>query len=282
MKLFITGTFRSGTTLALQILNISPEIEITYDTIHFMRFCYARYGKKGVAIKDALNMADDVAHRLKQRKLKEFKSNYFKKALVKTNKKYFSYGFLYDRMMRGYLNQENWGDRTDLQWRNALDLFKMFDDIYVLHLIRDPRDVLASWQKMTYAPGNDYLDAISNCFDSMKFAIENQKKFPHKYYVLQFEKLVKEPEKQVKKICKFLGIKFKKEMLDTSNFKSKLGGKWDPSKHTSFKDKIDGISTKPIGRWKKNLSKEDILLTEIATMRIMQYFDYEPWKKNKK
>ncbi len=274
MKIFITGFPRAGTTLVLQILNVNQDIEITYDTIHFMRFCYKKYGQDKVKLENALKMAEKINKRLKIRDQKEFNIKKFKK-IIGDKKKYLTYAFLYDELMKLYTGTENWGDRTDVEWRNAKDFIEMFDDSYVINIIRDPRDLLASWKKFTHAPKNDYLDAIANCYDSMKFSLENQKIFPNRYYVLKFEELLLNPEKEIKKLCDFIGIKFNEKMINVENFKSKKGGKWDPNKHTSFEKDLENISIKPIGRWKEHLSKEDLILTELVNSDLMKQFNYE-------
>ena len=41
--IFITGVWRSGTTLISRIINNHPNLDITYDTVHFLRFSYNKY-----------------------------------------------------------------------------------------------------------------------------------------------------------------------------------------------------------------------------------------------
>ena len=41
--IFITGVWRSGTTLISRIFNNHPELDITYDSVHFMRFSFNHY-----------------------------------------------------------------------------------------------------------------------------------------------------------------------------------------------------------------------------------------------
>ena len=275
MKVFITGVFRSGTSLTVHTLNVNKDINITDETVHFMRFCYMRYGKEELRLINAIQMAEDIDERLRKRKMKGLDVDKFKEVINK-NKDNLTYPLLYDEIMKIYLGKENWGEKTNLKWRATKSVLDMFDDIYIIHVIRDPRDVLVSWKGYTIAPGNDYLDGISNLYDSMKTALENQKAFPERYYVLKYEDLVSDSEKEVKKLCDFLGLTFDEKMLDTKNFRSKKGGIWDPNKHTKFSDKLEKISAKPVGRWKEKLSKEDLLLTEFVIMDLMKEFGYEP------
>ena len=274
MKLFVTGVFRTGSTVILQILNVNKDINITYDTVHFMRFCYKRYGKEKVSYEDSIKMVNDVNNRLIQRDQKGLNVEKVIEKIKSKNSKFLSYSFLYDEMMKAYVDSDNWGDRTTLQWRSSTDLLEMYDDMHILHVIRDPRDLMVSWKKITTAPGNDYLDAIANCYDSMEYALKNQEKYHDKYHVVKFEDVINNPKKEIKELCSKLGLTFNEEMLYVNKFKSKMGGRWDPNHHSSFKDIAGKISTKPIGRWKKHLSSEDLFLIELALMDIMKKFDY--------
>ena len=42
---FITGTWRSGTTLISRIVNTFDNYQVTYDTLHFMRFLFTDLAK---------------------------------------------------------------------------------------------------------------------------------------------------------------------------------------------------------------------------------------------
>ena len=74
-----------------------------------------------------------------------------------------------------------------------------------------------------------------------------------------------------KDLCEFLTIEFSDEMLDGKNYKDIFGKKFDPKTHTSFPDE----DRKPINRWKKKLSNDEIGLTEALVGSQMTHFGYE-------
>ena len=41
--LFVTGTWRSGTTLISRMLNCHKDMDITHDTVHFLRYSFNKY-----------------------------------------------------------------------------------------------------------------------------------------------------------------------------------------------------------------------------------------------
>lgn len=274
MKVFVTGTYRSGTTILAYMINAAG-IPLKEETVNFMRFCYGRYGHDRISKEKAIELGKDLANRLKQRFKLEFDFEQYKKIVLEYDKN-ISYAYLYGTIMKLFEGTEDWGEKTVLEWRNADKILEMFEDMKIIHIIRDPRDVLASWKKVTIAPGKDYLDCIANCFDSMLYALENRKKFGDRYLVVKYEDLVQDAKTEMKKLCEILEIPFQNHILDVASYKSKLEDKkWDPNVQSGFDDNIEGISTIPIGRWETYLLEEDIYLCELVNGELMEEFGYE-------
>ncbi|GAH06481.1 unnamed protein product, partial [marine sediment metagenome] len=65
----------------------------------------------------------------------------------------------------------------------------------IIHLIRDPRDVLASYREFTIEPKYRYFDAVFTCLHSMNWTMTIGESLPKKnYYVLRHEDLITDPE----------------------------------------------------------------------------------------
>lgn len=272
MKIFITGTFRSGTTLISHMLNAHSQFTVTYDSVHFMRFAYLRYGKNSLTHKGAIALGHDLHDRLQERFGQGIDLQRFTKEVECLST--INYATVYDLFMQLFLGTENWGEKTVLQWRSAADLYEMFDDILIVHCIRDPRDVLASWKNETIAPGVDYLDAVANCYDSMIWAKKNAKKFDDKYFLLKFEDLLESPHTVLENLCACLSVPFETNMMDPLHFKNKVTKEvWEPN--TAFEDKIDNISKIPCGRWKTKLESIDLDYCELVNGTLMDQFGYQ-------
>ena len=130
MKIFITGVFRSGTTLISQMIKQSKELSMTYDTVNFMRFGWQRYGQDKITLQSALKLGKDFNDRLKNRFKQGFDLNQYQKEIE--NLKHISYANIYDIIMRLYLKNDNWGEKTLLEWRSAPNLLEMFDDMHII------------------------------------------------------------------------------------------------------------------------------------------------------
>lgn len=269
MKLYITGTWRSGTTLLSQIFNAHSTLSVTYDAVNFMRFGYKRYGTNNLTLENAITCAEDINTRLQSRFNHSIDLDNYKSTIK--NSSSISYSLIYDTIMKLYTGNKTWGEKTVLQWRAADDILNMFDDIFFLHIVRDPRDVMCSWKKYTIAPGVDYLDALGNCFDSMNYGLKNKGKA--RYILIKYEDLLEDPETVISEICETIGISFEHDMLNVNNYRNKVTG--DLIVNSSYSESFQAISKEPIGRWKTYLDKEDEILCDIILGAIMNEFNYQ-------
>ena len=93
---FITGLYRSGTTLLSRSLNANPKIFITYDNVHFMRFCYNKF--QPLNSKNILRLINNISRRLLDRN--NIKID--KKTIISElqNYKNISYSTIYHNIMK--------------------------------------------------------------------------------------------------------------------------------------------------------------------------------------
>lgn len=275
--ILITGTFRSGTTLISQIMRNHSNVELVYDSVNFMRFSYNRYNPI-TEFKNIKLLVKEIHERIKKRWGMEFN---YEEVISQLKDEKISYAIIYDKIMTDLLLKNSkaniWGEKTTLVWTKIPGFFEMFPKGRVIHIIRDPRAVLASWKKMTHAPGNDYLDALVNCHSSMSHAERYSDTFENKRYSLvKFENLVEDPENIIRNICNKFDLNYEKNMLDTSKFADKQGKKWDSN--SIYDKKIKGISKKTKDIWRDKLSDWEIYYSEFINSDLMADFNYEKAK----
>ncbi len=274
--ILITGVWRSGTTLISRILNNHPDLEITFDTVHFMRFSFNKYNPIHKR-KNVIKLINDTRKRL----LDRYDLNISSKDVLKIVNKKYNYQTIYDALMKVFLLKSNqkktWGEKTNLVWTKIPDFFRMYPKGRVLHIVRDPRAVLFSWKKFTQANGNDYLDSILNSYDSMNKALLYKKVYKNKNYkLITYESLVSNPKLIVKSVCKKFNIEYDPIMLDTKNFTDKYGNKWIAN--SIHKKKVIGISKSIRNTWKKNLDNWEIFLIETIMKDLFKHFNYKKTK----
>ena len=113
-------------------------------------------------------------------------------------------------------NNYQWTDKIVLHWNDIKNFLLMFPKGKVIHVVRDPRAVLASFKKITFEKNNTYLDAIFNCFGSLKFAKEALKKKSKNIYVLKIENLKINNKDLLNKILKFLNLDYDADIFNIS------------------------------------------------------------------
>lgn len=125
-------------------------------------------------------------------------------------------------------------EHTPLNLIHADFLYKAIPEMKLIHVYRDPKDIASSFgtrdwgqRKMEY--NFEWIADTYRVWESVK-----QKIPQHAYYEVCFEKFIYDVEAELKKMCDFLQISYHPHMLQA-----------DLSRHN-------------IGRWKKDLAKEDV------------------------
>jgi hypothetical protein len=153
-------------------------------------------------------------------------------------------------------------------------------DLYIVHLIRDPRGVSYSRQQLKFASPNakkpwsrqvsTFKSALTwvkrNIFIEMKLARSG------KYLQVHYEDLVENPSAVVAKIANLLNLKLEHIDFINENKKSSvflgeshlIGGNLD-----AFKKGPEKVVLKPDERWKHHMKWLDIMLVTLITWPLM-------------
>ena len=275
IKIFITGIYRSGTTLVSRILNSHSNIWITYDSVHFMRFSYDKYNPI-----DLVENAENLVKETHARILKRWDMNFNLAKVISCiyALKEINYRKIYELIMEDLALQfkgkvMGWGEKTNVCWGQIPNFLEMFPEGKAVHIVRDPRDVMCSYREMTYEPGYAYLDSAFSSLHSFMSAKNYSRNLSRKnYYCLRYEDIVNTPFETIKQLCNFLGLEFEQNMLDTLSFTDKSGQKWNGD--SSFDKDLKEISKKPVGRWQKYASPVEVYFIEMFNRPIMPEFNY--------
>ena len=253
-------------------MNNHPDINVTYDLVHFLRFSYNKYNPIDLE-SSVTRLVKDVSERINER----YKIGLSVNNVMRKLKGKYSYHSIYDAIMNELLLKNSdakiWGEKTNVAWRNIPDFFDMFPDGRVINIVRDPRAVLSSWKQFTHAPGNDYLDSIVNSYDAMKTSLIYDSDYSNKkYYTVIYEDLVRNPHKTVNDLCAKLEFSFTEEMLDQSKFKDMKGNSW--KSNSIDKDVPSGIYGNALDKWKESLEEWEISICEKITGSLFDDFGY--------
>ena len=263
-RIYISGAMRSGSSLVSGIINGHSKSKIL-ENFHLQRFII---GKNETLDKKIINFKiRETNARLGIRYGININENKVIKNLIKKNK--ISYKDVYNELILDQLDQNNSleiiGEDAPMSWRFIEQFVKMYKkQARVIHLIRDPRSIFASWKKITYQDLN-YWGCIFNLIDNMNYAKKLKSKLNKKNYLLvRFEDILKNPKKFAKIFCKFLNIKFEKEMIRPDLWPKIFEKKNIQLGWSSIGNKdVTGFYKDRIDTWKRYLNKGEIFIIEM-------------------
>ena len=278
-RIYVSAAMRSGSTLVSNILNAHKDILIL-ENFHFQRFIY-KGGEK--LTKNLIKFRiKEMALRLGLRYNYNVNSDYVIKRLLKKN---LTYKNMYDELINDQKKINNLnivGEDSALNWRFIEKFNKFYKNAKVIHLIRDPRSIFASWKKATYQK-IDYWGCMFNCLDNMNYAEYYYKSLsPKKYMVVKFEDILDDPRLHAKRFCKFLNIKFTENMVRPELWESIFKNKNANLGWSSIeKKKMSGFYKNRINSWKRYLNDEEIFVVQTLLKKQMLRWNYKIIKTKK-
>lgn len=132
----------------------------------------------------------------------------------------------------------------------ANNLLSMFPAGKMIHIVRDPRDVISSLKTQRWTPSN--INELIKWYNAVidQWQIQKSLLNPGQFIEIRFEDLIANQENTVNDLCAFLGIQFDSKMLNL-----------DLSKHN-------------IGRHKHDLSREEIEKINDGCARTIENYRY--------
>lgn len=142
-------------------------------------------------------------------------------------------------------------------------LLELFPEAKIIHLTRDYRDHYLSMQKVDF----ETLNHLSMVCYRWKYSFNKvsglMKNRPKQYYFIRYEDLVKNPEKEMIAICKFLNIDFHNSMLKYYEIKDKVLATYSEEDIMQYHSSLfHPINSNYVGKWKQKLTLQEIYLAD--------------------
>ena len=268
---YVGGLDRSGKTTVSGYLASHPNIAIPAVGSNMWTYFYGQYG----------NLADDDNYRRCLGDLMRYKHVRFLDPDPDRITEEFragpsTYARLFSLFLIHYaerLGKPRWGAQTGLIERYADKLIAAYDDLRIIHMVRDPRDrYLASierWPKGRGRAGG----ATARWLYSTRLGERHQRRHPDQYLLVRFEDLIEDTETTLKQICDFLGEDFVPEMLamdGAPKHRDRLASATDG-------DRPDGLlSADHIGRFAEKVPAEELAYMQSRARSLMKTYGYEP------
>jgi hypothetical protein len=261
--LFIVGSPRSGTTLLRNILNRHPSLAICGETRFFAdvfqrRWVFgnlAKTGKRRRLVEEYLltarirRLGVDV-HGLREKLLREATS----------------YRGMFTGIMQYYADSQGkkrFGEKTPHHAFVAETLCEWYPGAAIIHLVRDPRDVVASLQRIAWAPKSIVSNALMwLLFNRAARGMQDRSG----YMLAHYETLISQPEQELARICAHLGEDFAPSMLSADP----VAGPYSWPRHAA-----GPITSERLHRWREQLTPEEVSLVEWIAGDGMRVYGYQ-------
>lgn len=262
--IFIVGMPRSGTTLLRSLLNQHPLIAIAPET-HFLTMYQGNSKSPESCLQEYLSSERFRYFGIKQENV----------YLRLKKEACLSYKKVFDALIKEYalyVNKPIFGEKTPGHYEHLTTFFQWYPEARVLWIIRDPRAVAASYQHVPWHKGGVTGPAIR-----WRSSIKELQKWKKdgRVFVLKYEDLIMSPQLSIDAICDFLNVdSIPKTRLETNRDDPSLNHHkgWE---HEHLKSSAKSISTRPLTKWKAELTSKQIAIIESLTSRGMEEMNYK-------
>lgn len=165
-----------------------------------------------------------------------------------------------------------WSTKYPGLWDCLWDAFEYYDDLRIVYLVRDPRDVVLSFKTSNIDLYHPYFSA-QRWQEEQAVGTRLLEEYQESVHLIRYEDLLQEPEREVEAVCEFLGIPFEEAMLyyyetedaQTASESSEL-----------FENVGVPIKSDNYDKYLDRLPNEEVRLTEYFTQEELRSFGYEP------
>ena len=252
--IFIIGVGRSGTSLLQSILNSHSKISFLPETQFLRNYVF----KKNVSINKS-NYKEIISQLEKDPRFSRL--NICPKIVIEKSKNMID---VYRNITNFFLknkNKEIIGDKDPKIIENIEVLNYFFPNSKIIHIIRDPRDVVLSRTKARWSKKYPYFMHSIIYYLQMTLGRKMLYKYYNKnnFYEIKYEDLIKDPDYELKKICNFLEVEYENNILNYHNSSKELVSK---DEFEWKKETFNPVDNKNFNKWKKEFNFFKILIIE--------------------
>jgi hypothetical protein len=271
---FIVGVGRSGTSLLQSMLHAHQDIAFLPET-HFFRHYIARpysrwkHERNGAETFQSTLVSDEEYQRANI-PAEELLAPFLNNACS------FSLTAVYTRLLRLYRDREEVsviGEKDPRLIDYLPQLRHAFPGARILHIVRDPRDVLLSRRKAEWSAGRpDWLHVMTCSAQMHQGRKQGHRSFGSRYMEVRYEDLLTEPERILSQVAKHVGVEYSNAMLTFQHSAEELVHESE----RGWKEETTGpLLRDNTGKWRDGLTSWQICLTERVRRKTFEWFKYE-------
>ena len=248
---FVTGVGRSGTTLLQSMLHAHSQIHFSPETHFFKRYI----------IPFLLSCKRPGWNQLENDEyLKRLEPALRQMVIAAPLQILQDYREVFIKIVKGSSNAALLGDKDTEYVRYIPHVKKVFPKARWLHIIRDPRDVIASRLKTDWGSKRGLAFHVAEYqYYIAKVQRDLQHCFPNMYHELRYEDLLARPENELQKVMDFLQLPFEPQMLAFYKGNKDLVAESEKNWKQKVSQPLDANNS---GKWQESLSPEQAALIE--------------------
>jgi hypothetical protein len=261
---FIVGSPRSGTSLLRNLLNRHPNLAISGETRFYGDVYKRRWAFGGMDNpKNRQRLVRQYLSAIRLRKLGVDLAGLEERLLREAT----SYQALLTCILEYYAESQGkkrYGEKTPHHAFFAETLCEWFPGAAIIHLVRDPRDVVASLQRMPWAP-NSIVD--NACMWRLFNRAARRARHRPGYLMVHYEKLAVQPEQELARICAHVGEEYAGSMLSPTE---PVAGPYSWPRHAR-----GPVTKERLHKWREELAVQEVSLIEWLAGKDMPAYGYQ-------
>ena len=286
---FIAGQAKSGTTLLVALLDSHPQLLVMPQDTAYFATVLTKYGRRGRRAQFDYLVQESRTNVLFGNHAKAGRKDYAdlpKREFLETFEQMAFDPLNAERdllvlLMESYARVldipvdrvKHWVEKTPANRDYIPAIFSRFPRAKLLVTMRDPRAILAAriaLEKTRKTRRFSVYYVIAHWRVGAKLAKSvRDSKVPG--LVVGYEELVLHPSRSMQKVCHYLDIAFRPEIVLKP---TKAGRLWGGN--SAARVRFSEISTEPVARWERELSEEEIGWVEWHCRDLMPEFGYQP------
>lgn len=263
----VVGVGRSGTSLLQSMLGSHPLVVSLPETSFLRRYCVSRTLSRRLLLEGKDGVSQTLAEDPRWRRTGLCADTLVAKS-VRTNVPLEI--ALYRNMIEEYSGtnadkstKAEWVIDKDPRLIEFLPLVKCaWDEAYVVHIVRDPRDVLlskkiAQWSRDRHIAHHIFANRVQ-----MRLGRQfGARLFRGRYAEIRYEDLITNPRDQLKLLCRAIGLNFDDSML---SFQQTASALVTEEEFGWKKETLGPLLSSNQLKWKDQLPKRELVLTELC------------------
>ncbi|MFD8722476.1 sulfotransferase family protein [Streptomyces sp. NPDC059629] len=270
----IIGTERSGSNVLRLVLNAHPDIAVPHPP-HFMRYFGPLadvYGDLAVPA-NKRRLARD-AYALLRRHIHPWEHPIDVERVVQdASPTLFGVVAEFYEQYRRAEGKRRWGCKSTFMVDAVDEVLAERPGARFIWLVRDPRDVAVSATRAVFGPSHPYSMACLWAEQQRRAADAADRLGDEQVLLVRYEDLVARPEKEIIRVCAFLGERPVPEMLAPHRSAS---ARRIAALSESWRNTGRPITTSSVGRYQDALSAGDLRAVECAAAALMPRLGYTP------